>query len=263
MLGIDLSGKAAVVTGGGGGIGFEIARILSKCGASVAINDISAESAETAARRIENAIPVVGSVTDEADVERMFEILTDRFGTVDIVVNNAGRAEPVRSTVKQDVETWRNILNINLEGPFLVSRSAAAYMKNQDGGTIVNIASVAGIGAFPASNAYGVSKAALIMMTKTMACELARFNIRVNAIAPGTIEAPMAVGLEEALGQSQELFERRIPMGRLGVPSEVAHAVAFLVSDLASYISGVVLPVDGGWTAFGGLGDASRPAHKT
>ena len=124
-------------------------------------------------------------------------------------------------------------------------------------GVIINIASVAGMAGFRASNAYGVSKAALIMLTQTLATDLASRGVRVNAVAPGFIHTPMTDNLEQDLHVPEGTFRRRIPMGYLGQAQDVANAVAFLASDLANYITGVVLPVDGGWQAFGGPGDAS------
>ncbi|MBW7836533.1 MAG: SDR family oxidoreductase [Sphingomonadales bacterium] len=259
---IDLSGKVALVTGASRGIGLEIARTLAGCGAGVAINDIATGPADMAAMNIAGTMALPGDVTSEADASRMVETVREKFGSLDILVNNAGCGEPVRATLNQDLPTWRGIMDVNLQGPFVMSKAAVGVMGKKGGGTILNIASVAGLCAFPASNAYGVSKAALIMLTKTLACELARFGIRVNAIAPGVIEAPMTNGLESELGQSRDLFERRIPMARLGAPAEIASVVAFLVSDLASYVTGAVLPVDGGWSAFGGLGDASRSVRR-
>jgi NAD(P)-dependent dehydrogenase (short-subunit alcohol dehydrogenase family) len=149
-------------------------------------------------------------------------------------------------------------MDVNLRGAFLMARAASRVMRvDPKGGVIINIASVAGMTGFRASNAYGVSKAALIMLTKTLATDLASRGVRVNAVAPGFIHSPMTNNLEQDLHVPEGTFRRRIPMGYLGQAQDVAHAVAFLASDLANYITGVVLPVDGGWQAFGGPGDAS------
>lgn len=152
------------------------------------------------------------------------------------------------------------MIDVNLQGTFLMSRGAARIMaKQSSGGSIVNISSITGLIGFRGSNAYGVSKAAVAMMTQTMATDLASRGIRVNAVAPGFVDTSMLTRLEYDVGIERSVFERRIPMGRIGQPDEIAAAVLFLASDLARYITGVVLPVDGGATAFGGLlGDASK-----
>ncbi len=146
-------------------------------------------------------------------------------------------------------------MDVNLQSVFLLSKGAAAVMPS--GGAIVNIASVAGLRAMPAANAYSVSKAGVIMMTQTMACELVRYGLRVNVIAPGFVETKMVQDHQEQGKFDVSAAARRTPMGRLSKPEEIANAVVFLLSDLASYVTEAVVPVDGGWTAFGGIGDAA------
>ena len=177
-------------------------------------------------------------------------------GALNILVNNAGVPEKLNSIRNQDPEDWQRVIDVNLRSVYLMSRAAAEVMIPRGEGVIINIASIAGINAFSASHAYGVSKAAVVMLTKTLACELARHRIRVNAVAPGVIRSPMLDGMtEEGKGISRILA--RVPLGRLGTAQEVGAAVAFLCSSAAAYITGAVLPVDGGWMAFGGYGDAS------
>jgi 3-oxoacyl-[acyl-carrier protein] reductase len=256
----DLDGTTALVTGAGGGIGFAIATTLSAMGARVAVNDISHAIAEDAAHRIGGmAIAVPGDVSDADSADAMVAAAAGP-SCLNILVNNAAIAEQIASIRNQQVDHWQRVMDVNLRGTYLMSQSAARGMISRRAGAIVNIASVAGVDAFPASHAYGVSKAAVVMFTKTLACELARFNVRVNAVAPGVIEAPM---LDEMLSGSGDPAPAlaRVPLGRLGAPGDVASAVAFLCSAAASYITGAVLPVDGGWLAFGGAGDASRPAR--
>lgn len=256
----DLNGKTALVTGAGGGIGFAIATTLSAMGARVAVNDINPAIADDAAHRIGGtAIAVPGDVSNAAAVDAIVAAAAGPSG-LDILVNNAAIAEEIASIRNQHVDHWQRVMDVNLRGTYLMSQSAARGMISRRAGAIVNIASVAGVGAFPASHAYGVSKAAVVMFTKTLACELARFGVRVNAVAPGVIEAPMLDEMLSGTGDAAPVVAR-VPLGRLGVPGEVASAVAFLCSAAASYITGTILPVDGGWLAFGGAGDASQPAR--
>lgn len=252
---IDLSGKTALVTGGARGIGFAIASQLAACGASVAVNDIDPDVAEDAAMRVgRSAFAVAGDVSDAPQVDRMVDAVVQR-SPIDILVNNAGISQPLVSISRLTPDEWQRVIDVNLRGTFLVSRAVCRTMRARRAGAIVNIASVAGLTGFAGSHGYGVSKAAVAMMTQTLACELARHGIRVNAVAPGVIAAPM---LDHMTGDGALLDQvvARVPLGRLGEPGEIANGVAFLCSDLASYITGTVLPVDGGWLAFGGAGNA-------
>lgn len=250
-----LAGQRVVVTGAARGIGNAIARVLTRAGARVVINDLSADALEDARQAIGAAGAVPGDVSDEAGAAAILDGAIEQLGGLDALVNNAGVSDPIARTTKQSVENWQKVIDVNLRGVFLMSREAARRMGQ--GGKIVNLASVAGLGAMSASNAYGVSKAGVVMMTRTMACDLARFGIRVNAVAPGIIAAPMAEGIFAETRTGMDAFVRRTPMGRLGQPEEIAHAIQFLLSDMSRYITGVTLPVDGGWSAFAGAGDAS------
>tara|TARA_R100000005_G_C5003919_1_gene212744 strand:+ start:6702 stop:7496 length:795 start_codon:yes stop_codon:yes gene_type:complete len=256
--GITLAGRRILVTGAGGGIGLAIAEKLVGAGAQVILNDISAAPLRDAKERIGAAGALVGDVSDESSVKKMFAEMNEMLGGIDGLVNNAGIADPLRGTKRQTLADWRRVMDVNVQGCFLMLREAASYMP--PGSAIVNIASVVGLGGFAASNGYGVSKAAIVMMTKTTATDFARFGIRVNAVAPGVIEAPMASEILGGGSLGTDPYVRRIPMGRLGKPEEIGNAVQFLLSGMAEYITGVTLPVDGGWMAFGGAGDAS---HQT
>ncbi|WP_137389005.1 SDR family NAD(P)-dependent oxidoreductase [Rhodoligotrophos defluvii] len=257
---LTLTARRVLVTGGAWGLGLAIARLAQACGAEVAIMDLDGHAAEAAACSIGGGvISLAGDVSQEADCENAISTVIERLGGLDVLVNSAGIAEPVRRTTDQSLADWRRVIDVNLQGSFLMARTAARAMTvGRRGGAIVNVASVAGLLAMRASNAYGVSKAAVVMLTQTLAADLASRGIRVNAVAPGIIETRMAVAMFAETGLPAAAFQRRIPMARLGQPEEVARAAVFLASDWASYITGVVLPVDGGWCAFGGAGDASR-----
>jgi NAD(P)-dependent dehydrogenase (short-subunit alcohol dehydrogenase family) len=251
---LRLDGKRALVTGAAGGIGLGIARILAEAGAIVVINDLSPETAREAASAVgpgTEAAP--GDVSDPDQAAHIVALASD--GGLDILVNNAGIAAPLRSLRAQQPEEWQQVMDVNLRSAWLMSRAAGAPLR-QSAGCIVNMASIAGITGFPASHSYGVSKAALVMLTKTMATELARSGVRVNAVAPGVIDAPMFDHMASNAAQRAATIGR-VPLGRLGTSKNIGHAVAFLASDMASYITGVVLPVDGGWLAYGGVGPAS------
>lgn len=247
---LSLAGRRAIVTGGSGGLGQAMAQAMAAAGAEITLFDIAPPPGETgfAYRPCD--------IADEAMVADTVAAV-EAAGPVDILVNNAGAVGAVTRTIDQPLEGWRRVIDINLQGSFLMSREVGRAMVSRRRGAIVNIASVAGLMGMPASNDYGVSKAGLAMMTRTMASEWAARGVRVNCVAPGVIEAPMA---DQVLGGAdrREQFRRRIPMGRYGRAQEIAAVVGFLVSDAASYVTGAIIPVDGGWTAFGGPGDASR-----
>ncbi|NBU25727.1 MAG: glucose 1-dehydrogenase [Gammaproteobacteria bacterium] len=253
MLAIDLSGRVALVTGAGRGIGFAIASVLRDCGARVVINDRGADEADRAAAALgSGTIALAGDIADEDVCDALPGRCVAAAGRYDILVNNAGVAAQMRRTVKQSLADWQRTMDVNVRGTFLMSRAAARHFTAARSGCIVNIASVAGLGAIPASNDYSVSKAAIAMMTRTMAADLGRVGVRVNCVAPGFCDAPMLHGLLAGDAEAAEANRRRIPLGRFGEPAEIGHAVAFLCSDLARYMTGAVVAVDGGWLANGG-----------
>jgi 3-oxoacyl-[acyl-carrier protein] reductase len=244
-----LEGKSAIVTGAGRGIGKAIARRFLHEGAGVLICDLEPERLE-AAREELAAIGTVQSevvnVTSREEVERLVDRAREEFGRIDILANNAGisRFEPFLEITD---ENWNDTLAINLTGAFLCSQVVAAEMKNQGSGAIVNMGSTNGILGEEGLAHYNASKAGVILLTKTMAIELAPHNIRVNSVCPGFIltELQLESGMsEEAIRDYTSL----IPLNRYGGVEEVANAFAFLASDEASFITGTELVVDGGQT---------------
>lgn len=236
-----------LVTGARRGIGRVIALRLARCG-PVALNDIAEgkDELEGVAEEVRGiggrALVAPGDVTEADQVDAVVKQSVEEFGRLDVLVNNAGITRD-GLLVRMTEEQWRSVLEVNLTGAFLCSRSAAKVMLRQRSGCIINMASVVGIMGNAGQANYAASKAGLIGLTKSMARELAPRGITVNAIAPGFIASPMTDKVGE---QARDKLSSLIPLGRLGTAEDVADAVAFLASDAASYITGQVLKVDGG-----------------
>jgi NAD(P)-dependent dehydrogenase (short-subunit alcohol dehydrogenase family) len=246
---VDLTGKVALVTGAGRGIGAALARGLAQSGAAVCVNDINPDNAQRTADEIAasggDAMAWVADVSNKFQVGSMVEALRDRWDRFDILVNNAG-VEPKSSIIKLDEWDWRKVLDVNLTGAFFCAQMAGRVMMDEGGGVIVNIASIAGHN-IPIKDraAYVASKAGLIGFTKECAREYAAYGVRVNAVCPGVIETEMTATLR----QDEAMVEKwlsDIPQGRLGQPEDVAGLVLFLCSDAAGYITGQAINVDGG-----------------
>jgi NAD(P)-dependent dehydrogenase (short-subunit alcohol dehydrogenase family) len=245
------SGKVAIITGGGSGIGQAIGELLATEGALVALADRTLERAEVVARGIKDqggsAIAIHADVREADAVYRMVETARGSLGPVDILVNNAGLSVGA-DLVAMTPDEWDLNLDVVLRGAFLCSRAVLPGMIERDGGSILNIASVNGLTAL-GEPAYSAAKAGLINLTQNLAVSYGRHGIRTNVICPGTVRTPI---WDARVAEDPDVFDRLAgwyPLGRIGEPGDVARAAAFLLSDDASWITGAVLPVDGGLTA--------------
>ena len=243
-MNIDLSGKVALVTGGSRGIGKAVASRLAGAGARVALVDVvDREQLEATAREIGGgAIAVRANVVDADDVGAAVSQVEEQLGPIDVLVNNAGITRD-GLLIRMTEEAWSAVLDVNLKGVFNMTKVVARGMMKRRGGRMVNIASVVGITGNAGQANYSASKAGVIGFTKSVAKELAVRNVLVNAVAPGFIDTDMTRALPEA---ARETLRNLIPLGRLGAAEDVANAVLFLSSDLASYMTGQVVVVDGG-----------------
>ncbi len=242
-----LDGKIALVTGASRGIGRAIAIALAKEGASVAVNYAgNSEKAENVVKEISEigreAIAIQGDVTSAESVTDMVKIVTEKFGKIDILINNAGiTRDNLLMRMKED--DWDSVINTNLKGVFLCTKAVSRQMMKQRQGRIINISSVVGVSGNAGQANYVAAKSGVIGLTKTTAKELATRGITVNAIAPGFIETDMTNALNEDLG---EQMLKQIPLGRFGKPEDVAKTAVFLAADDSEYITGQTIHVDGG-----------------
>ena len=245
----------ALVTGAASGIGRAIAQALAaeapgRPAHAVVVADVDERGGLETVRLLEEsgatARFVACDVTVEDDVAAAVHTATEAFGRIDVLVNNAGVEGPVMPVHAVAPDAWRRVLDVNVNGPFYGVRHALPHMLKAGRGVIVNVASVAGLNAFPMHAAYAASKHAVVGLTRTVALETARSGVRVNAVCPGFTDTPMVEEGIEKMGQTQEGLEKRIPMRRLGRPTEIAEAVAYLCSDAAAYVTGQTLVIDGG-----------------
>ena len=244
---MNLTGKIAIVTGAGQGIGKAIGLRLANAGADVAILDLNLSSAEEVTKEIEKigqrAIPIQADVSKSSDVNAAVDNVLSEFGRVDILVNNAGIAGRTLPLTDLEESDWNAVLGVNLTGVFLCCKAVIRKMIEKDYGRIVNVASIAGKEGNPTMIPYSVSKAGVICLTKALAKEVTDYNIRVNAVSPAVIETPIMDGMAQT---TIDYMVSKIPLGRIGKPEEVAAVVNFLASDEVSFVTGQCYDVSGG-----------------
>ena len=243
---MKLSGKVAIVTGGSRGIGKATAILLAQNGASVVITSKDKTSLENSAKEMKNAIAVSGDIRNMADVENVVKNTFETFGKIDILVNNAGIFPKVKPLHEISEEEWNDVIDVNLTGQFRFTKAAIPYLMKTNG-CIVNVSSDAGLKSFEnfEADAYTASKGALVLLTKAWAVEYAKYKIRVNCVCPGIVETNMTEPyLRTEADREMAIAEH--PIGRIGTPEDVAKAIFYLVSDDSSWITGAILPVDGG-----------------
>ncbi|OUM87948.1 MAG: 2-deoxy-D-gluconate 3-dehydrogenase [Bacillus thermozeamaize] len=245
----DLTGKVALITGGTKGIGFGMAMALAHYGADVAIVGRNRQDGETAVRKLQEKTNKVEffatDVTDKQQVNDMVQKVVDAFGRIDILVNNAGM-NIRKPLIEIEEEDWDRVLNTNLKGIFLVGQAVARQMIKQKGGRIINISSILGSIGLSHQTSYAASKGGINQLTKVWACELAPYQITVNAIGPAYIKTPMTAEWLSEPDRYQNIVNSTL-LGRIGELEDLAGPVVFLASDASSYITGQVLYVDGGW----------------
>lgn len=241
-----LAGRVAIVTGGSRGIGAAIAGLLAEDGAGVVVSGRDAERLQRAVKELERTGAAIEGVVAEAasreDAERLVDTAKQRFGRIDVLVNNAGIIRD-GLLVRMKDEDWDRVMEVNLRGAFLMTRATSKLMVRQKSGRIINIASTAGAMGNAGQANYSAAKAGLIGFTKALARELAHWGILVNAVAPGLIETDLSAALPDTARQA---LMSQVPLGRPGTPREVAEVVRFLAGDGATYITGQVFHVNGG-----------------
>jgi NAD(P)-dependent dehydrogenase (short-subunit alcohol dehydrogenase family) len=246
----SLNGKVALITGGSRGIGKATALGFARAGADVAIASRMLPDLESVAAEIgglgRKALPVAAHVGKLEQINNLVQTVHNEFGKIDILVNNAGTSPALSGLIDIEERLWDSIMNLNLKGLVFLSQAVARIMKDHDGGRIINVASMDAFRHEPDIGVYSISKAAVVQATKIMAEEWAKYNIRVNAIAPGHIHTRLGDSVFEAMpGYKKELLDK-VPMRRIGNPDEIVGAMIYLASDASSYVTGTTVIVDGG-----------------
>jgi NAD(P)-dependent dehydrogenase (short-subunit alcohol dehydrogenase family) len=262
-----LKDKVSLVTGASRGIGKSIALALAREGSAVVINcSASVEAAEEVTKEIQglgqSAMVIRADVASKTEVDTMVKRIVGTFGKIDILVNNAGMSV-VGASEELEESRWRQGIDVMLTGVFFCSQAAGKEMIKQKSGKIINIASVNGIGAFPERICYSCAKAGVMQLTKVLGCEWARYNINVNAVAPGYVNTYLVQDLVGKGVLDVAELAARTPIGRLAECSEIADAVVFLASEESKYMEGQTIVVDGGWTAYGYLESWLKKSRQT
>jgi NAD(P)-dependent dehydrogenase (short-subunit alcohol dehydrogenase family) len=243
-----LDGRVAIVTGASAGLGARFARVLHGAGAHVVLAARRVDRLEALAAELDGALVVACDVAEDADIDRLVEVSLERFGHIDVLVNNAGVGGPVPG-LDESPDAFRRTIAVNLTGAFVACQRVGAHMLDRGSGAIVNVASMLGLvgsGQVPFPS-YTASKGGLVNLTRELAAEWGRGGVRVNALAPGWFPSDMTADLFDE--QGLRWVRRKSPMGRPGDPHELDGALLFLASDASSYVTGHILVVDGGWTA--------------
>lgn len=247
MSDFGLADRAALITGGGGGLGSAIGRRFAAAGARVALADVredrAGQAAEQLVREGYDAIPLAGDVADPLQADGLVARTVEKFGRLDILVNNAGVMGRTAPLWKLDDGDWHEVIRLDLTSVFYMSRAAIRHMRDRRSGVIVNVSSIAGKEGTPQLIPYSVAKAGIIAFTKALGKEVIREGIRVNCVAPGVIQTPL---LDQLPKETVELMLSKAPMGRFGTAGEVASVVHFLASDAASFITAQCLDASGG-----------------
>jgi NAD(P)-dependent dehydrogenase (short-subunit alcohol dehydrogenase family) len=263
-----LADRVAVITGGGGGIGAATARLFARHGAQVVIADIDRELARRVTEEIAAsggaAVPVVTDVRDAGQVDALARSVLDRYGRADVLVNNVGHwLRHPGNFADTDPQLWDDLYRINLHHVFLVTRAFLPAMIERRAGAIVNVSSVEGMRGYPEDPVYAAFKAAVIQFTRSLAVQVGRDGVRVNAIGPDVTESLQVPYSQWLPAEEQAKWPQWVPVGRMGVPEDQARVILFLASDLSSFVTGHTIPTDGGTGAAGGwFRSARRPDRE-
>ncbi|MFJ9154159.1 glucose 1-dehydrogenase [Streptomyces sp. NPDC102270] len=248
----DFEGQVALVTGAASGMGLATARAFAQAGAAVVLADLNKDAVQNAAKELTDAghqaIGVACDVTDEAQAAAAVARAVDAFGRLDMAFNNAGIQAPPSDAADESAEEFDRVNAVNLRGVWAAQKHELRQMRTQGSGAIVNCSSLGGLVGLPERAAYHASKHGVIGLTKSAAVEYAPKGIRINAICPGVIDTPMVADMLEGQAEAMAEIMKQQPIGRLGTAEEVAAAAVWLCSDAASFVIGVALPVDGGYT---------------
>ena len=249
----ELKDKVAIVTGGSSGIGRAAVELFAEEGAAVVIADVIDDAgqalADCLAKQGKTATYVHADVSKEADVQAMVMLALSHYGRLDVLFNNAGIEGEQATTADATLDNWDRVIDVNLKGVFLGLKYGIEAMLRNGGGSIINNASVAGLVGFPGIPAYCASKGGVVQLTRTAALEYATQDVRINCLCPGVIETPMVERFTHGNPEAQAQMTEMEPVGRLGRAKEVAELALFLASDRSSFVTGAVIPVDGGFVA--------------
>lgn len=240
------NGKVAVITGGASGIGLATARKLLSEGAKVVLVDWNEDVSEIAKTLNNDALGIRCDVSSDTDVQKSVNDIIEKFGHIDFLVANAGVGGGPNKAHEVSVDEWNKVIGVNQTGIFLMNKYVISEMLKNGGGAIVNTSSMYGLVGTTMSFAYSASKGAINQMTRSLALTYARDNIRVNAVAPGYVDTPI---LAEVPKEAKDAMANQLPVGRLGKDTEIANLICYLLSDDASFITGAIVPIDGGFTA--------------